>query len=160
MSNKFDVMIKLKTPQCMPEKKHESDIGFDLKAYSINRIVDGTLIDDAFTYYVVSPGERVLVNTGVQLDIAVGLEGQIRARSGLALKHGIQVVNSPGTIDPDYRGDVGVILLNTGKTPFCIQQYDRIAQLVIAVTTPVNVILATELSNTVRGVGGFGSTGI
>ena len=109
-----------------------------------------------------SPGERVLVGTGIAMAIDEGYEGQVRPRSGLALKQGITVVNSPGTIDSDYRGELKVILLNTGNTTFVIEHGDRIAQLVINAVPRVELIELEDhekLPDTDRGAGGFGSTG-
>jgi dUTP pyrophosphatase len=107
------------------------------------------------------PGERRLIDTGLLIELPRGYEGQVRPRSGLALKHGITVVNAPGTIDWDYRGRIGVILLNTSTTPFHIGLGDRIAQLVIApvVQALVAEIREDELTTTERGAGGYGSTG-
>ena len=98
--------------------------------------------------------------TGIALAIPHGFEGQVRPRSGLALKHGVTVLNAPGTIDADYRGEVKVILINHGPAPFRIARGDRIAQLVVAAVTPVKFEHAETLPGTERGEGGFGSTGI
>lgn len=108
---------------------------------------------------VLQPGERALINTGLRVEIPVGYEGQVRPRSGLAIKHGVTVLNSPGTIDSDYRGLAQIILINHGTQPFTISHGERIAQLVIAPVTRAAFIEATELSATDRGEGGFGSTG-
>jgi dUTP pyrophosphatase len=105
------------------------------------------------------PGARALVPTGLAMAIAPGHEGQVRPRSGLAVKHGITCLNSPGTIDADYRGEVKVLLVNHGQAPFVITHGERIAQLVIARLAPVRVEVVTELDETGRGAGGFGSTG-
>ncbi|SFK82498.1 dUTP diphosphatase [Shimia haliotis] len=107
-----------------------------------------------------APGERTLVPTGLSLEIPVGFEVQMRPRSGLALKHGITLPNSPGTIDCDYRGPLGVIVLNAGQEPFEIAHGMRIAQMVVAPVVVGNFELHQELSESVRGVGGFGSTGV
>jgi len=107
----------------------------------------------------IAPGERAAVPTGLSLAIPRGYEGQVRARSGLALRHGIACVNAPGTIDADYRGEVKVILGNLGKEPFSIRRGDRIAQLVIAPVTRAAFASVFELPETPRGAGGFGSTG-
>jgi dUTP pyrophosphatase len=109
--------------------------------------------------WVLKPGERRLIPTGLILEIPPGLEGQVRPRSGLALRHGIGMVNTPGTIDSDYRGPVGVILVNLGSEPFVVEPLARIAQLVIAKVERVAVELAVDVSSTERGAGGFGSTG-
>lgn len=108
---------------------------------------------------VLAPNERVAVPTGLCLEIPLGWEGQVRPRSGLALRHGVTVVNSPGTVDSDYRGELMVLLVNLGREPFSIRRGDRIAQLVFA---PVHLAVfeeRSELSSTERGSGGFGSTG-
>lgn len=106
------------------------------------------------------PGGRALVPTGLILEIPPGWEGQVRPRSGLALRHGIGVVNAPGTIDSDYRGEVGVILINLGDQPFRLQRGDRIAQLVLAPVERVEWEEADSLEDSQRGPGGFGSTGV
>ena len=108
---------------------------------------------------VLSPGERVLVPTGIQIALPTGHEGQVRPRSGLAVKHGITVLNSPGTIDADYRGEVKVILINLGNEPFTITRGERIAQLVVARHETVQWRSSEDLAETVRGEGGFGHTG-
>jgi dUTP pyrophosphatase len=108
---------------------------------------------------ILQPLERKLVPTGLFLEIPEGFEVQIRPRSGLAFKHGITVLNSPGTIDADYRGEVGVLLVNLSNEPFEIQHGERIAQMVVASYTQAELIETTELSATDRGSGGFGSTG-
>jgi len=105
------------------------------------------------------PGERRLVPTGVSVQIPEGYEGQVRPRSGLALRRGIGMVNSPGTIDSDYRGEIGVILINLSGEPQTIQRGDRIAQLVIAPVVRAELIEASALDATPRGGGGFGHTG-
>lgn len=107
----------------------------------------------------IAPGGRALIPTGLQIALPVGYEAHVRPRSGLALKHGITVLNTPGTIDADYRGDIGVILINHGTEPFVVEQGDRIAQLVIAKHERVDWLEVEELSETNRGDGGFGSTG-
>jgi len=108
---------------------------------------------------VMRPGEHTLVPSGFSMALPAGFEAQVRPRSGLALKHGIGVLNSPGTIDADYRGEVGVILINHGDMDFHIQRGDRIAQMVIAALPAVDFIEVTELDDTERGSGGFGSSG-
>src|SRR6478735_3169559 len=107
----------------------------------------------------IEPGERRLIPTGLCLEIPPGFEGQVRPRSGLALKHGISIVNSPGTIDADFRGEVGIVLINHGKEPYVVEPLSRIAQLVIARFERVQIEEAESLSNTSRGSGGYGSTG-
>jgi dUTP pyrophosphatase len=105
------------------------------------------------------PGARALVPTGFALELPSGYEAQVRPRSGLAIKHGVTLLNSPGTIDADYRGELMVILINHGTEPFLVQRGDRIAQLVIAPVASVEVVAVEALGGTVRGQGGFGSTG-
>ena len=107
----------------------------------------------------IAPGERRMISTGLILEIPEGYEGQVRPRSGLAYKHGISIVNTPGTIDADYRGTVGVVLINLGQEPFIVEPLSRIAQLVIAPVLRVELELAEELAPTDRGSGGYGSTG-
>jgi dUTP pyrophosphatase len=109
---------------------------------------------------VLEPGGIVLVPTGLALAIPPGYEGQVRARSGLALRHGIAVLNGPGTIDSDYRGPLGIILGNLGKDPFTIRDGDRIAQIVFARVPSAVMVEADTLSPTDRGEGGFGHTGV
>jgi dUTP pyrophosphatase len=127
-----------------PAYQSEAAAGLDLRA------------DEACT---LAPGERRLVPTGIAIELPPGHEGQVRPRSGLAAKHGIGMVNGPGTIDEDYRGEVGVILVNLGQAPFEIHRGDRIAQLVVAPVVRVDVVEVDGLSDTGRGAGGFGSTG-
>ena len=105
------------------------------------------------------PGARALIPTGFALEIPVGYEAQVRPRSGLALKHGVTLLNTPGTIDADYRGELMVILINHGSEPFLIRRGDRIAQLAIAPIAQVEVVAVDVLGATGRGQGGFGSTG-
>ncbi len=109
---------------------------------------------------VIEPGARELVPTGLRLELPLGYEGQVRPRSGLALKSGVTVLNAPGTIDSDYRGEVSVILINHGTEPFEITRGARIAQLVVAPVTQAVFVEAPELVGSVRGTGGFGSTGV
>jgi dUTP diphosphatase len=131
----------------LPSPASPGSSGFDLRA---------ALPDTA----VLGPGERLLVPTGFVLEIPPGWEGQVRPRSGLALRHGIGVVNAPGTIDSDYRGEVAVILINLGNSPFPIQRGDRIAQLVISPVASVEWEEAEALDESERGAGGFGSSGV
>ncbi|MDM7461317.1 MAG: dUTP diphosphatase [bacterium] len=105
------------------------------------------------------PGERALVPTGIRIALPQGYEAQVRPRSGLAIRHGISLVNAPGTIDSDYRGEIQVILINLGQQPFTIQRGERIAQMVIAPVTRVEWEQVGELPPTTRGDGGFGHTG-
>ena len=108
---------------------------------------------------ILAAGARVLVPTGLKIALEPGHEAQVRPRSGLALKHGITCLNTPGTIDSDYRGEVGVILVNLGTEPFIIRRGDRIAQMVIAEYARAEAIEVETLDETARGTGGFGSTG-
>lgn len=114
-------------------------------------------IDDIVVLQV---GERRLIPTGLSMALPAGYEAQVRPRSGLAFKHGITVVNSPGTIDADYRGEIGIVLINHGQDAFQISRGDRIAQMVIAPVTQASFALVDTLSETQRGSGGYGSTGI
>jgi len=109
---------------------------------------------------VIGPGRWKLVPTGIAVAIPEGFEGQVRPRSGLALKHGIGMLNSPGTIDADYRGEIGVILFNFSDTPFAVHRGDRIAQMVIAKLERARFEQVETLSSTARGAGGFGHTGV
>lgn len=109
---------------------------------------------------VIEPGARERVPTGLRLELPLGFEGQVRPRSGLALKNGVTVLNSPGTIDSDYRGEVAVILINLGSEPFEITRGARIAQLVVAPVTQAVFVEAADLAGSARGAGGFGSTGV
>jgi dUTP pyrophosphatase len=111
------------------------------------------------TETVIPPGETALIPTGFSIELPPGFEGQVRPRSGLAIKHGIGILNAPGTIDSDYRGEVKVILSNFGKQPFTIRRGDRIAQLVIASFSRVEWVEVERLESTDRGAGGFGHTG-
>jgi dUTP pyrophosphatase len=106
-----------------------------------------------------APGERALVGTGLSLEIPPGHEGQVRPRSGLAARHGVTLLNAPGTIDSDYRGEVKVVLVNLGQAPVRFERGERIAQLVIAPVTRVTLQVTGALGETGRGAGGFGSTG-
>jgi len=128
----------------MPTYAHPGDAGLDLFAA---------------VAVTIEPGERKLVGTGISIELPAGTEGNVRPRSGLALKHGITVLNSPGTIDHGYRGEVGVILINHGADSFEIQPGMKIAQLVIAPCLSVTVDEASSLAESGRGQGGFGSTG-
>jgi dUTP pyrophosphatase len=109
---------------------------------------------------LMQPGERRLIPTGLRLEIPPGYEGQVRPRSGLALRHGIGMVNAPGTIDSDYRGEIGVLLINLGHEPFLLEPLGRIAQLVICPVAQAELVEVTELTATERAGGGYGSTGV
>jgi dUTP pyrophosphatase len=108
---------------------------------------------------VLPSGARALIPIGLSIELPPGYEAQIRPRSGLALKHGVTLLNSPGTVDADYRGEIMVLLINHGAEPFTIRRGDRIAQLIVASVAHVAVVEVEELANTTRGAGGFGSTG-
>ncbi|WP_315743542.1 MULTISPECIES: dUTP diphosphatase [unclassified Bradyrhizobium] len=108
---------------------------------------------------VLAAGRQAMVPTGLCIALPVGYEAQVRPRSGLAARHGVTVLNSPGTIDADYRGEICVLLINHGEAPFTIRRGERIAQMVIAPVTRAEFVVATSLSTTARGEGGFGSTG-
>jgi dUTP pyrophosphatase len=134
--------------------------GMDLPAYATEHAAGLDLCAAVNEDIVIAPGKRALVPTGMALALPEGYEAQIRPRSGLALKHGITVLNSPGTIDADYRGEVQVILINHGDGPFTVSRGMRIAQMVIAPYQRIEWIKVIELPDTARGTGGFGSTGI
>jgi dUTP pyrophosphatase len=130
----------------MPAYESEEAAGMDLLAATTDDVV-------------IEAGGRALVPTGVAIELPKGYEGQVRPRSGLALKKGVTVLNAPGTIDADYRGEVGVILVNHGKDAVTVKRGERIAQLVVAPVTKANPVETAELTDTTRGSGGFGSTG-
>jgi dUTP pyrophosphatase len=132
----------------LPSYQSEHAAGLDLVA---------ALAEDAAIE--LEPSDRALVPTGLIIELPEGYEAQVRPRSGLALKHGVTVLNSPGTIDADYRGEVKVLLINLGAETFLIQRGDRIAQLVITPVTRVEIVASDTLGVTGRGEGGFGSTG-
>ena len=136
-----------KSDNALPNYETVNSAGMDLRAY----LPDGQM--------VIKPLQRVLVPTGLFLEIPVGYEGQVRPRSGLAIKNGITVLNSPGTIDADYRGEIKVILINLSDTDFVINSGDRIAQLIIAKCEQMEIVEVESLSETERGAGGFGHTG-
>ncbi|WP_024789302.1 dUTP diphosphatase [Lebetimonas sp. JH292] len=135
---------KLSNEAIIPEYKSEEAAGFDL--HSVEDII-------------IKPGERRLIKTALAFEIERGYEIQIRPRSGLAFKHGITVLNTPGTIDSDYRGEIKVLLINLGNEDFEIKKGERIAQAVVAPVIQARFIEVGELSETKRGSGGFGSTG-
>lgn len=142
------VQVKIKMQEgcedLMPKKAHHDDAAFDLRSR-----VD----------MVIEPGVPHLVATGIFMEFPAGYEAQVRPRSGMALKHALTVLNSPGTIDAGYRGEVCVIMLNAGKEQYEVKRGDRIAQMVINKLPEVEIVAADELSDTTRGEGGFGSTG-
>ena len=129
----------------LPSYAHPGDAGMDVRS-----IEDVTL----------SPGARALIHTGLVLMLPPNAEAQVRPRSGLALKHGITVLNTPGTIDAGYRGEVGVILINLGTEPFVVEKGMKIAQLVVSPVAQAEVVEVTSVDETDRGAGGFGSTGV
>ena len=115
--------------------------------------------EDRATGFILDPMRRAIIPTGLRVEIPAGFEMQIRPRSGLAFKHGISLPNTPGTIDSDYRGPLGVLLVNLGSEPYTIHHGDRIAQMVVAPVVQVGFRVVESLSDTARGAGGFGSTG-
>ncbi|MDD5706834.1 MAG: dUTP diphosphatase [Kiritimatiellae bacterium] len=135
---------RLNALAAVPRPAHPGDAGMDLQACE---------------QLVLAAGARALVRTGLSVEMPSGLEAQVRPRSGLALKHGVTVLNAPGTIDAGYRGEIGVILVNHGAEPFMIEPGMRIAQIVFAQVAQVEVATAETLSGSARGEGGFGSTG-
>ena len=148
MSNCIEMKVRVVHDSIeLPNYETTSSAGMDLRAY----LPDGSI--------TLEPKQRVLVGTGLYFEIPEGYEVQIRPRSGLALKHGITVLNSPGTIDADYRGEIKVILINHGDGPFIIDHEMRIAQMVVAKYQRIEFKLVEELTDSKRGSGGFGSTG-
>jgi len=137
---------KLKEKARLPKYKTEGSSGADVYA----------CLEEDIT---INPGEVILIPTGIAVELPTGWEMQVRPRSGLALR-GITVINAPGTIDCDYRGEIGVILINLGREPFTIKDGMRIAQLVVSPTHQAKFVEVKSLSNTERGEGGFGSTGV
>ena len=129
----------------LPAYAHPGDAGMDL--CSVHSLV-------------IPPGGRALVPTGLAMALPSGYEAQVRPRSGLALKRGVTVLNTPGTIDEGYRGEVGVVLANFGDTDFVVEKGDRIAQMVIAPVTRAEIVEVSQVDETDRGTGGFGSTGV
>lgn len=141
------VKVINKSKHKLPAYETEASAGVDVRAN----------LDEPFS---LQPLERTLIKTGLFLEIPKGYEAQVRPRSGLALKHGLTVLNAPGTIDADYRGEVGVILVNLSKQPYVIEDGERIAQIVFARFEQAEFDEVKELSETDRGAGGFGSTGV
>jgi dUTP pyrophosphatase len=135
--------------------------GLPLPAYQSDRAAGLDLLAAVpeGTPLILAPTQRALVPTGLTIALPEGYEAQVRPRSGLAAKHGVTVLNAPGTIDADYRGEINVLLINHGDVPFPIQRGERIAQMVIALVARAELIPAASLSETKRGSGGFGSTG-
>lgn len=133
--------------------------GIDLPRFETAQAAGADLRAAIDTPIILSPGARALIPTGFCMALPAGYEAQVRPRSGLALKHGITVLNSPGTIDADYRGEVGVLIINHGDQDFTVSRGDRFAQIVIASVTQGQFDVVQTLSETVRGSGGYGSTG-
>lgn len=143
----MNIKIINKSQHELPNYETLASAGMDLRAN----------ISEAIT---LQPLERAIIKTGLFLELPIGFEAQVRPRSGLAAKNGVTVLNAPGTIDADYRGEVGVILVNLSNVAFTIENGERIAQMIIAKHERAEWQLVTELSETVRGEGGFGSTGV
>ena len=142
----MELLVKLLDSKAIiPSYAHEGDAGLDL--YSIDSVL-------------INPGEHKLIHTGISIQLPSNTEAQIRPRSGLALKHGITVLNTPGTIDEGYRGEIGVIIINHGSSPFAVECGMKIAQMVIKPIIRVTVKSTDDLSDSERDKGGFGSTGI
>lgn len=139
--------------------KRVGSIDVPLPAYQTTNAAGMDLCAAIDDEVVIAPGERKLVPTGVSLAIPDGFEGQVRPRSGLAWRHGVTVLNSPGTIDADYRGEVKVLLINLSDVPFRLTRGERIAQLVVCPVVRAELELVSELDETSRGAGGYGSTG-
>lgn len=163
----MEIKVINSTYNDLPSYETEASAGCDLRAniYDVNTkfLFNADLFKDEFEnpdYVLIQPGGRALIPTGLKMSLPIGYEAQVRPRSGLALKHGITVLNSPGTIDADYRGDIGIILINHSDRPFKVEQGDRIAQLVIAKYEQVEFVVVDDLDETDRGAGGFGSTGV
>ena len=133
--------------------------GLDLPAYATAAAAGLDLVAAVAADTVIAPGERALIPTGIAIALPEGYEAQVRPRSGLALRHGVTVLNSPGTIDADYRGEIGVILANLGREPFAVSRGLRVAQLVVGPVVRVGWAEAANLPGSARGGGGFGSTG-
>jgi dUTP pyrophosphatase len=146
-------MKKIPLPVCCEDEKH-------LPHYASSQAAGADLIARLEQAVELKPGERALIPTGIRVEIPEGYEIQIRPRSGLALKQGITVLNTPGTIDADYRGEIQVILINLGNAPFTITPDMRIAQMILAPVVQAEFIPIETLSATARGEGGFGHTGL
>lgn len=148
-------MIKMSVPL----KTLDHAIGLNMPSYATEQSAGMDLCAAVQENVILAPGERTLIPTGLSIALPVGFEAQIRPRSGLAFKHGITVLNTPGTVDADYRGEIKVILANLGQDDFEIERGMRIAQMVIAKHESVQWNIVEDLEETVRGAGGFGSTG-
>jgi dUTP pyrophosphatase len=163
----MEIQVIKSTTNELPQYGTIESAGCDLRAelslinpkFLFNVDITYKTLEETIQKITINPGGRALIPTGLKFALPVGYEAQVRPRSGLALKYGITVLNTPGTIDSDYRGDVGVVLINHGTEPFVVNQGDRIAQLVISQITQVQFVPVDELSETNRGTGGFGSTG-
>ena len=147
------------TPIEVPLQRLPHGAGLPLPSYATVDAAGLDLLAAVAEPIELAPGARRLVPTGISIALPPGYEAQLRPRSGLALKHGVTLLNSPGTIDADYRGEVGVILINLGQAPFRLQRGDRIAQLVIAPVARLAWRESEALPESTRGAGGFGSTG-
>lgn len=163
MSTTINVPVINKSSNELPKYAHKGDAGFDLRA-NVEEIKNDNYLFNASkfnaTTIILNPGGRVLIPTGLYMAIPEGYELQIRPRSGLALKYGITVVNTPGTIDATYRGNIGVILKNDGTGPFIIEQGDRIAQGVLNKVEEANLIETDSLDETDRSDSGYGKSGV
>ena len=137
----------------------EHAVGLNLPTYATEHSAGMDLSAAIEEAVEIGPGERMLIPTGLKIALPDGYEAQVRPRSGLALKHGVTVLNSPGTIDADYRGEIGVILINHGSEPFTVERGMRIAQMVVERHSTVSWEVVEDLDATSRGAGGFGSTG-
>ena len=162
MSTTINVPVINKSSNELPKYAHKGDAGFDLRA-NVEEIKNDNYLFNAIrfntTTIILNPGGRVLIPTGLYMAIPEGYELQIRPRSGLALKYGITVVNTPGTIDADYRGEIGVIMVNLSNEEFTVNDGDRIAQMVVARHEQVEWQPVETLADSERGEGGFGHTG-
>ena len=134
--------------------------GITLPAYATDGAAGADLCAAVDAKMIIEPGDRAAVPTGLVLEIPAGYEGQVRPRSGLAIKAGLTIVNAPGTIDSDYRGELKVLMINLGSDPVSINRGERIAQLLIAPVTRASFVESEDLSVSERGGGGFGSTGV
>lgn len=163
MSTTINVPVINKSSNELPKYAHKGDAGFDLRA-NVEEIKNDNYLFNAIkfnaTTIILNPGGRVLIPTGLYMAIPEGYELQIRPRSGLALKYGITVVNTPGTIDATYRGNIGVILKNDGTEPFIVEQGDRIAQGVLNKVEEANLIETDSLDETDRSDSGYGKSGV
>lgn len=164
MNTTINILVVNKSSNELPKYAHEGDAGFDLRADVFGVINDDFLFNATLDKYentvTINPGGRALIPTGLHMAIPEGYELQVRPRSGLALKKGITIVNTPGTVDAPYRGNIGVILMNSGTEPFVVCQGDRIAQGVLNKVEKANFIKTDSLDNTDRGDSGYGKSGV